>query len=341
MHRPSRIPSLAFGAACAAALTALVRHRIWLRDLRSFEGRVVVISGGTRGLGFALARTLASAGALVTIAGRDRETALRAQDRLAQEGLAVDAVACDVRDPQQAQRLIEHVERASGNVEVLFNVAGVIEVGSVWDQSLDDFRESIETHVFGPLHLMRAVLPAMRARGDGRIANVASVGGLAGVPHLAPYCAGKFGLVGLSQAYSAEVAHDGITVTTICPWLMRTGSPDNASFKGRHRAEYGWFTLSDANPLLSVSTPRAVRTMVRAVARRRPFTTIGVLPRIAQIANAVAPSTTTRLLALAARALPPPLDDESVKRRGEDSHSAVAPSVLTALDRIAKERYNQ
>ena len=211
----------------------------------------------------------------------------------------------------------------------------------MWDQSLEDFRESVETHIFGPLHTMRAVLPSMRARGDGRIVNVASIGGLVGTPHLAPYSAGKFGLVGLSQAYAAEVAHDGITVTCVCPGLMRTGSPDHAIFKGRTKAEYTWFTIADSNPLLSSSTRHAVVTIVHAIAHRKKFVTITPLPRVAQIANALAPETTTRLLGLMTRMLPPPLNDETVRREGAESHSPIAPSILTVLDRMAKRRNNE
>jgi NAD(P)-dependent dehydrogenase (short-subunit alcohol dehydrogenase family) len=341
MERARRIASFALGVAAVAAGAALTRRAAYLADLAQLHDRIVVIVGGTRGLGFALARELAGAGAHVTIAGRDEQTVRRAQDVLAVEGLDVAAMRCDARDPDDAAALIARVEERSGSIDVLLNVLGVIQVGSVWDQRLDDFHESVDTHVFGPLHTMRAVLPSMRARRAGRIANVASVGGLVGVPHLGPYSAGKFGLVGLSQAYAAELARDGITVTTICPGLMRTGSPDNADFKGRTRAEYGWFAISDANPLVSVSTGRAVRAIVRALVHRKPFVTIGFPARAAMIVNALAPSLTTRILGLVARVLPPPLEDPTVKRPGRDSHSPLAPSILTALDQIAKRRNNE
>ena len=73
------------------------------------------------------------------------------------------------------------------------------------------------------------------------------------MPHLLPYSASKFALVGFSEGLRAELAKDGIRVTTVCPGLMRTGSPPNAAFKGRHREEYAWFALSDALPILSIS----------------------------------------------------------------------------------------
>jgi NAD(P)-dependent dehydrogenase (short-subunit alcohol dehydrogenase family) len=341
MERARRITAFALGAAAVAAGAALASRRSHVVDRERFRDRVVLITGGSRGLGFALAEDLARGGALVTIAGRDAETVERARLELAAEGLAVDAVRCDVRDPRDVDALIAHVETHSGPVDVLLNVAGVIEVGSVWDQSLADFRESVETHVFGPLHTMRAVLPSMRARGRGQIVNVSSIGGLVGVPHLAPYSAGKFGLTGLTQAYAAEVKHDGISVTLVCPGLMRTGSPDNAIFKGRTRAEYAWFALSDSNPLISSSTRHAVVKIVHAMARKRSFVTITPIARIAPVLNALAPRTTNALLALAARLLPPPAEDQTTRRTGEESHSPIAPSPLTALDRIAKRRNNE
>jgi short-subunit dehydrogenase len=341
MDRLRRLAPIALGAAAVAAAALLARRRAHRADLARLRGRIVVITGGSRGLGYGLARMLASGGALVTIAARDAEELRRAQQSLAAEGLRVETVRCDVRDEHDAASLIAHVQEHAGPVDVLINDAGVIEVGSVWDQSLDDFRESVETHVFGPLHTMRAVLPAMRARGEGRIANIASLGGLVAPPHLTPYAAGKFGLVGLSQGFAAEVAHDGISVTTVCPGLMRTGSPDHAWFKGRTKAEYTWFALAASMPLVSTSADAAARRIIHAIARRRPFLTITPLARLAHIANGVMPATTTRLLALGARALPPPRYDDGGKRSGDESHSPLAPSLLTALDRIAKRRYNE
>jgi NAD(P)-dependent dehydrogenase (short-subunit alcohol dehydrogenase family) len=302
---------------------------------------VVLVVGGSRGLGFALAEDLARGGARVTIAGRDEVALARACERLASEGLVVEGVPCDARKERDVAALVEHVEATSGPIEVLINDAGVIGVGSVWDQAVDDFRDSLETHVLGPLYTMRAVLPSMRARGTGQIVNIASIGGLVGVPHLAPYAAGKFGLVGLSQAYAAELAPYGITVTLVCPGLMRTGSPDHATFKGRTAAEYTWFALAASNPLLSSSAHHATVRIVHAIARRKSFVTITPFARIAPILNALAPGATNLLLQIAARLLPPPADDQRTRREGEESHGTLAPSLLTALDRIAKRRYNQ
>src|ERR687893_134487 len=97
---------------------------------------------------------------------------------------------------------------------------------------------------------------SLRRRGEGRIVNISSIGGKISVPHLVPYSASKFALVGLSEGLRAELLKDGVVVTTVCPGLMRTGSPRNALFKGRHRAEYAWFAISDSLPITSMMAER-------------------------------------------------------------------------------------
>ena len=122
-------------------------------------------------------------------------------------------------------------------------------------------------HLWGPLETMQAAVPQMRRQGSGRIVNISSVGGKVGVPHLVPYSASKFALTGLSEGLRAELMKDGIVVTNVCPGLMRTGSPRNAVFKGKHRAEYAWFSISDALPVTSIQVERAARQIIAACKR--------------------------------------------------------------------------
>src|SRR5205085_12580634 len=114
---------------------------------------------------------------------------------------------------------------------------------------------------------VEAVLPNMRKRRDGRIVNISSIGGKVSVPHLLPYCAGKFALVGYSEGLRAELSDDGIVVTTVCPWLMRTGSPRNATFNGHHKIEYAWFSIGGSLPLLTLSAECAARKILAACSR--------------------------------------------------------------------------
>jgi NAD(P)-dependent dehydrogenase (short-subunit alcohol dehydrogenase family) len=122
----------------------------------------------------------------------------------------------------------------------------------------------MKTLFWGPLYATLAVLPQMRRRGWGRIVNISSIGGKRAVPHLVPYSASKFALVGLSHGLRAELAKDGILVTTVCPGLMRTGSPRNATFKGQHRKEYAWFSVNGSLPWISMDATKAARQILRA-----------------------------------------------------------------------------
>src|SRR5437762_13621189 len=248
------------GAAAAAGGRALGR---WLKRF-DLQGRTVLITGGTRGLGLELARQAGRAGARVAICGRDADTLARARESLSQRDAAVLAATCDVTDRNQVAELIRSVQAGMGHIDVLINNAGMVEVGPVGAMTTADFERDMATNFWGPLNAILAVLPHMRARGEGRIVNIASIGGKLSVPHLLPYSSSKFALVGLSEGLRAELRASGIIVTTVCPGLMRTGSPRNANFKGRHEAEYAWFKISDSLPLTSINARRAARQIIDA-----------------------------------------------------------------------------
>src|SRR5581483_3194757 len=165
---------------------------------------------------------------------------------------------------EEAERLVADIVQRTGGIDVLINNAGVIQVGPLEHMQITDFEKAMAVHFWGPLYTMLAAIPVMRRRGAGRIVNISSIGGKIGVPHLVPYCASKFALVGLSDSIRGEVARDGICVTTVCPGLMRTGSPFNAWFKGRHRDEFTWFAISDSMPIASIAATRAAEQVVDA-----------------------------------------------------------------------------
>jgi NAD(P)-dependent dehydrogenase (short-subunit alcohol dehydrogenase family) len=306
-------------------------------DLR---GKVVLVTGGSRGLGLALAREMAQRGARLAICGRDEESLERARASLARFGAEVIAVPCDITDRAAVQRLIERVAGELGSVDVLINNAGVIEVGPAETMAVADYEEAMATNFWGMLYPTLAVLPEMRRRKSGRIVNITSIGGKLGIPHLLPYSASKFAAVGFSQGLRTEVAADGIRVVTVVPGLMRTGSPRNAIFRGQHRAEYAWFSISDSLPGLSISAERAARKIVDACVRGDVEVLFPVTTRLAAVANAVAPSVTTSLLGAVSRLLPSP-NWGTGRRRGADSQSSLSPSLLTRLGDRAARRYNQ
>jgi short-subunit dehydrogenase len=237
--------------------------------------------------------------------------------------------------------LVERVTARFGSVDVLVNNAGIIEVGPAETMTLADYEEAMATNFWGMVHPTLAVLPTMRRRGAGRIVNITSIGGRLGVPHLLPYSASKFAALGFSQGLRAEARRDGVLVTTVVPGLMRTGSPRNAIFRGRHRAEYAWFSIADSLPGLSVDVEDAARRILDGVRRGDAEVRFPLVTRLAVTAAAVAPNLTATAMDLAARLLPGAPPERRGRRAGRESQSAASPSWLTRLGDDAARRYNQ
>jgi short-subunit dehydrogenase len=195
---------------------------------------------------------------------------------------------------------------------------------------------------WGVVYPTLAVLPEMRARQYGRIANITSIGGRISVPHLLPYSSAKFAAVGFSEGLRTEVAGAGITVTTIVPGLMRTGSATNAVFKGRHTAEATLFTLMASLPGFSMDAERAAKQIVRAIKRGDASVTLSLTALAAERFHRLFPGITARLLSLAGRMLPSGANPE--RRRGREVHEEIRSPVFAALTtwgRSAARRFNE
>ncbi len=325
----------------AAGVSLVAARRLRSRAGYSLRGRTVLITGGSRGLGLALARQMAAEGARLVICGRDAGSLERATASLANAGAEVLSITADVTDVASVAEMVEAVRQRYGHVDVLVNNAGVIEVGPAKSMSLADYEEAMATNFWGMLYPTLALLPSMRALRSGRIVNITSIGGKLGIPHLLPYSASKFAAVGFSQGLRAELASEGIKVVTVCPGLMRTGSPRNAIFRGQHRSEYAWFSISDALPGLSISAESAARRII-AACRRGDAEVLFPLPaKFASVVNAVAPGLTATVLATVDRLLPKADDVRSGRRKGADSQSWLSPSWITRLGDRAARKYNQ
>lgn len=323
------------GAVAAAYLgrTLIRRHR--RLDLRD---RSAVIVGGSRGLGLVLARQLVREGARVAILARSATDLGEARAQLGEDAIAI---ACDARDRLELEAALRIVLDRRGRIDLLINNAGAIQVGPLDHMSTDDFDASLAIHFWAPLHAMLAVIPVMRAQGGGRIVNISSFGGEVAVPHMAPYCAGKFALRGVSDALRAELARDRIHVTTVCPGLMRTGSHGQIDVRGRHGAEAGWFMLGAGAPLLSMDAERAARRILRAAQRGEPFLRLGTL-RLLSIAAGLAPNLIAEAMAVVERVLPRPTGPTGDEpRRGDDSRPRWLPRIATRLADRAAERNNE
>ncbi|HVV83002.1 MAG TPA: SDR family NAD(P)-dependent oxidoreductase [Kofleriaceae bacterium] len=324
------------GAAAALAARALWReaHAYDLHD------KVVLVTGGSRGLGLVLARQLLACGARVAICARDAAELQRAHDDLAPRGTVL-ALSCDITRPGQVVDLIETVRARLGPIDVLVNNAGVIEVGPMELMTIGDHDEAMRTHFWAPLELILAVLPDMRERKAGRIVNIASIGGKLPAPHLLPYTASKFALVGLSSGLRVELAKEGIRVTTVIPGLMRTGSTRQALFKGRHRDEHAWFAIAGSNPLTAISAERAAHRIVSALRHGDAEVVLGLQAALAARLYGLAPSLGQDLLGLVARVLPGPGGIGAARVRGMESTSRAAPSLFTRAGDRAAARNNE
>jgi NAD(P)-dependent dehydrogenase (short-subunit alcohol dehydrogenase family) len=261
------------GAGVLLAARALARRRTAM----DFAGRVVVITGGSRGLGLVMARLFAGEGAKVALLARDEAQLARGANDVRAHAPQADVltVACDLTQKSEVEAAIARVAAHFGQIDVLVNNAGMIAVGPFDHQTDDDFQTMLAIHLWATLWTTRAALPHLRRaaagpNGAARIVNITSFGGRVGVPHMAAYCASKHAQVGLSDTIRAELARDNIAVTTVSPGVLRTGSHVNATFKGQHEKEFAWFTLGAANPLLSTDALSAARQIVGATRHGDP-----------------------------------------------------------------------
>jgi NAD(P)-dependent dehydrogenase (short-subunit alcohol dehydrogenase family) len=297
--------TVGLGAAAFFAVRALRTKPLTSRP-------VVVITGGSRGLGLAIASCFARDGARLVLAARNRAELEQAQAHLLAEHphmrpedfYLVDA---DLTQPADCERLILEAIVRFSRIDILVNNAGIIEVGPLEAQPLEAFERAMRINFFAALYTTYAALPHMMAQlpGSGGLAgrraaiiNIASIGGKIAVPHMLPYSAAKFALVGFSEGLHAELRRGGVRVTTVCPGLMRSGGEDHARFLGDAEKEARWFKLAAKTPGLSASTKYAANRIYSAVRCGRAEITITPQAWLAARFAGMAPGCTQRINAL-------------------------------------------
>lgn len=195
------------------------------------ENKAAVVTGGTKGIGRAIAEALLREGARVYICARDRNEIESAVEQLRGTGEVYGKV-CDVRIEEQVVGLLDSCERRFGGLDILINNAGVGYMNKTVEETTpEEFRETLETNLFGVFYLCHHAIPVMKRRGGGYIINISSLAGQNAHPRMAAYNASKFGLNGFSEALMQEVRHDNIKVSYICPGSVNT--------------EFGGDTVSD------------------------------------------------------------------------------------------------
>jgi short-subunit dehydrogenase len=270
----------------------------------------------------------------------------RARQDLLLVGAAEEDVltlAHDITNETEVRTMVAEVEKRFGAVDVLINNAGIIIGGPLDNMDTRDYEDTMAIHFWAPLHAMQAVLPSMRNRGAGRIVNISSLGGKVALPHMTPYSASKFALVGLSEGFRAELKQHGITVTTVCPGLLRTGSPGHAMVKGQQKKEFAWFSIADSLPGLTMSAEQAARQIWNACRRGDGEVILSLPAKLLSAFHGLLPGTTTDILSWLNRALPATGESPAanVRRTGYESESEITKSPLTALTRKAAVKNNE
>jgi NAD(P)-dependent dehydrogenase (short-subunit alcohol dehydrogenase family) len=280
-----------------AAVVARTAYEVY-RQGNAMRGKIVVIVGGSRGLGLEIARQFGLGGAHLVLAARGADELRDALGTLQRQGAipngeSAHTVVANVSRRTDCERIIASAIERFGRVDVLVNCAAVMQVAPVEDMTTEAFEQAMQINYFGPLYTTQAVLPHMLERGTGNIVNIASVGGKVPVPHMLPYVASKFALVGYSEGLHSELRLKGIRVTTVCPGLMRTGAESGVKFAGDAEKEYRWFAFSANAPGLTVSARAAARKIYAATVAGKAEITItpqawlgarafGLAPNLAQ-----------------------------------------------------------
>src|SRR4051812_33379596 len=327
---------VAAGVGAAVAASALLR-----KEDDSLRGQVVLITGGSRGLGLSLAREFARRGCRIAICARDAAELSEARRDLERRGAEVLTIQCDVGDQSQVQTMAARAFEYYGHVDVLVNNAGEIQVGPVQSMTVDDFERAMQVMFWGTVYPTLALLPQFTGRKSGRVVNITSIGGKVAVPHLLPYTCAKFAAVGFSEGLHAELRDSGVKVVTIAPGLMRTGSYLNADFKGDAEKESAWFGISSSMPGLTMSGERAARQIADATSRGTAEKVLTTPANLLARAHGVAPGLTAEILGVIDHLLP--AGQSKTHTRGHETRSLRTPvmAALTLLGRMAAKRFLQ
>ncbi len=248
------------------------------RGGKGLRDKTALVTGASRGLGYLIARELARNGCQVALCARTAADLDRAARELGGYGVKVVTMACDISDQAQAADFVRMAVAELGPPDILVNNASVMRVGPLRAMDEADFQEALGVMFWGTVHTTLAALAHMRERASGNIVNIASIGGKLSIPHLLPYSCAKSAMVSFSEGLRAEVADDGIRVTTVLPGMLRTGSHLRVVYKGEPAREFAWFAAGSSVPMGSMDARRAARRIVAAMRHGR---TLVVLPRSA------------------------------------------------------------
>lgn len=183
-----------------------------------FDGKTAIVTGAASGIGLAVAHQLASEGCRLVLGDRNGDGLA---DAVASLGSAAVGHQIDVTDPDACAELVESATTATGRLDILCNIAGVLDFAALADLTPDRWSRSMNINLDGPFYLSRCAMPHL-VQSQGNIVNMSSAAGLVGVPYQAAYTASKHGLIGLTKSLALEFANDGVRVNAVCPTGVKT-----------------------------------------------------------------------------------------------------------------------
>jgi 3-oxoacyl-[acyl-carrier protein] reductase len=229
-------------------------------DYFNLSGQTAVVTGAATGIGAAIARRLAGAGALVVIADINQNAAAEMAASIAQEGKQAFSVPLDITDNGSVKRAVSDVLTRTGRIDIWVNNAGIAgKAAPIWEQTDDDWLRVIQVNLTGAFYCCRAVIPHMRERKYGRIVNIASIAGKEGNPNMVAYSASKAGVIALTKSLAKEVALDGICVNSIAPAVVRTHILDQLT---QEQIDY----MTQRIPMRRTGTPDEIAAVVHYLA---------------------------------------------------------------------------
>jgi len=325
----------------ALGMGAFALARMVYREMTRYDlhGKVVLITGGSRGLGLAMARQFAEKGAKLVICARNKRQLENARLELEAKGAEVLALCVDVTSQPEVQNMVQQTIGRFGQLDVLVNNAGIMTVGPENVMEVHDYKNVMNVNLWSALYTIKAATPHFNSQGEGRIVNICSIGGKIAVPHMLPYSVSKFAMVGLSEGLGAELKKDNIHVTTVIPNLMRTGSPRNVSVKGDHEVEYAWFKVSDSFPLFSQNADSAAKDIITALEQGKSEVTLTQTAKVAIALHGLMPEAVNSAMQFANQFLPKSENTET--KTGSESESELSNGMVSSLTDEAAIKYNE
>lgn len=303
--------------------------------MRSLRDKVVLITGGSKGLGLVIGKHLVKEKCKLALCARSEEELLKAKKQIQELGGEVFIDVCDVADEVAVKSFVENVITHYGKLDVVINDAGIMIVGPMESFTHEDYEAAMNVMYWGLVNTTLAALPHMKKRKEGQIINITSVGGKVSIPHMLPYSSAKFAAVGFSDGIAAELRKDNIYVSTIIPGLMRTGSYVNAFFQKNNKKEFKLFSFMSTAPILTISADRAAKLTIDAIKQKSAKKVLGLPAKVLIELNHFFPETTVRFFGFLSRILPG-AHKKAAFEQGQDIRKKFRDPELPVFESIGK-----